>query len=84
MAESPVEWRVDGTGIREDTTLHPAGNGLLHQWIVPYVITSGPAKGTRQEVRVSPEDFTAAGVKQAIAEHVNNVHHVAGLTHAHA
>ena len=79
MADDAPAWKVDGPGIREDTTLHPAGSGLLTQMVVPYVITGGPAKGTRHEVRVSPADFTGETVRQAITEHANSVHQVAGL-----
>lgn len=79
MADEPLAWKVDGAGIREDTTLHPAGSGLLTQMVVPYVITAGPAKGTRHEVRVSPADFTGESVRQAITEHANSVHQVASV-----
>jgi hypothetical protein len=75
----PPSWHVDAQGIREDTRLHPTQNGLLTEHVIPYVIDSGPAKGTRHEVRVGPPDFTGEGVRQAIVVHANNVHQIASL-----
>jgi len=80
MAEEAPHWHVDGPNIREETTLGGPGQGLVHQWVVPFIVDSGPAKGSQHEVRVSPADFTAAGVKQAIAETLNSVHQTASLS----
>lgn len=72
-------WRVEGAGIREETELSPHGTGLQVVHVVPYVITSGHAKGHHGVVRVLPNDFTPAGVEAAIRAAVTNTHHIAGL-----
>jgi hypothetical protein len=84
MDDNTPSWHVDADGMHEDTTLHPSGQGLQTRWLVPYVIDSGPAKGTRHTVAVAPADFTGEGVRQALIEHANNVHQVAQLRSAGA
>jgi hypothetical protein len=73
-------WHVDSPGVRQTTALGAHGNGLVSQWIVPYVIDSGPAKGTTHEVTVPAADFTPESVKSAITDHLSNVHGVASLS----
>lgn len=85
MAASQLpHWHVEGALVREETTLGPGNAGLITQWIIPYTIDDGPAKGTTHEVRVTTRDFTAEGVKQAITEALNSVHTVASLNSRHA
>jgi hypothetical protein len=84
MATDLPHWHVEGAQVHEETSLGTGNSGLVQQWIVPYTIDDGPAKGTTQQVTVAPRDFTQAGVKAAIEEHLNNVHLVAGLKSDHA
>jgi hypothetical protein len=79
VATDLPDYHVLGDQIREDTTLHPSGNGLLTVHEVPFRIDSGPAKGSQHVVRVEPADFTPAAVKAAIEEHLSNIHGVASL-----
>ena len=74
------KWHVDSPNVHQQTTLAPRGNGLVDQWVVPYIVDSGPAKGTTHDVTVPAADFTAAGVREAIEQHLNNVHGVASLS----
>lgn len=78
MPEEPT-WQVEGAGIREETELSPHGTGLQVVHVVPYVITSGHARGHHGVVRVLPTDFTPAKVEAAIAAAVANTHGIAGL-----
>lgn len=78
MADLP-HWHVEGKQVHEDTTLGEGGTGLVTEWVVPFTIDDGPAKGTTHEIRVAPRDFTPAAVKQAITESLNSVHGVASL-----
>lgn len=80
MPEPIPHWHVEATQVREDTTLSDSGSGLVHQWIVPYTIDDGPAKGQTFSVRVADRDFTPATVRQAITEHLSNAHGVATLS----
>lgn len=77
-------WHVDGAAVRQETTLGPAGSGLITQWVIPYIVDEGPAKGTTHEVRVTPADFTPHNVEQAIRVSLSAVHGVASLRHGNA
>lgn len=72
-------WHVLGDQIREQASLAPSGTGIETMWEVPYVIDSGPAKGSQHVVRLDPRNFTPADAEQAIREHLSNVHNVALL-----
>lgn len=78
-AKELPDWHVLGDQIREESSLAPSGQGIETLWQVPYMIDSGPAKGSQHVVRLDPRQFTPADVEQAIREHLSNVHGVAGL-----
>lgn len=67
----PVEPRLNenGTGIED---VHP----------VPYMIDSGPAKGTRGVVKVPHSQYTPENVKNAVEADVNAHHQVAAIAQA--
>lgn len=79
MANETPAWHVLGDQIREETVLAPSGTGLQMQYVVPYTIDSGPAKGHQAAVRIAPGDYTEAGVQAAITDAVRTTHGIAGL-----
>lgn len=74
-------WHVIGDQVREQASLAPSGTGIETMWEVPYMVDSGPAKGSQHKVLIDPRDFVPATVEQAIREHLSNVHNVAQLGH---
>lgn len=72
-------WHVLGDQVREEETLAPTGTGLKREYIVPYMIDSGPAKGSTQQIRVLPADFTPDQVRAEIEQHLAALHGVAML-----
>lgn len=73
------QWHVNGAGIREETTLADTGTGIDYVYVVPYVIDSGPARGSTGVVRVVQEDFTPDEVKSRIETMVAAKHGIASL-----
>ena len=84
MAEPLPDWHVDSANVHQETTLGTGNSGLVTQWVVPFVLDSGPAKGSTHEVRVDPRDFTASGVADAIKTSLNDIHGVTSLTSGNA
>lgn len=79
MNETLPGWHVLGDQIREDTVLAPNGSGLQLEYVVPYTICSGPAKGHQGVVRVAPGDYNEAAVEKAITDAVRTTHGIANL-----
>lgn len=51
---------------RLSTEISDTGTGFVKTWTVPYTITSGAATGTRGEVTVPADQYTADNVHGAI------------------
>lgn len=77
-------WHVVGDQITEETTLSTHGTGMTQVHVVPYVIDSGPSRGSRGAVKVEPHDFTPARVEELINDAVGAKHAVADLRRAGA
>jgi len=75
-----VTYHVIGNGITTETQLNAGGTGIEDVHVVPYVIDSGPASGTRRTVKVPAAMFNTAGVKAAIESDANNTHDVASIS----
>jgi hypothetical protein len=50
-----------------ETAINEAGTGFVTNWKIPYVITDGPAKGTRGHVLIPSDQYNADNAHQAIA-----------------
>lgn len=74
-----VEWHILPMSQRLQTELTGVGTGFQSVWEVNYQIDSGPAAGTRGQVRVPAAQYTPEVVSAAIAEQVKKVHGVASL-----
>ena len=72
-------YHVLGDAISTETQLNPAGTGIQDVHVIPYMIDSGPAKGTTRSVKVTPQNYTTDGVKQAIEADLNVTHQIASL-----
>lgn len=72
-------YRVIGNAITTETRLNAAGTNIEDHHVVPYEITSGPAKGVRRAVKVPHSSYTPAEVKMAIESDVDMTHDVASL-----
>lgn len=79
MTDETPGWHVLGSQIREETVLATNGTGLQLEYVVPYAIDSGPAKGHQAAVHILPGDYTPAAVQQAITDAVNTTHGIASL-----
>lgn len=78
MADLP-QWHVLGPQITQETQLGPGSTGLRSVYVIPYMVDSGPAKGSIHKVEVDPRDFNEATVARLIEAGLNDVHRVAGL-----
>lgn len=72
-------YHVLGDSITTETRLNPAGTGIEDMHVVPYVIDSGPAKGSRRTLKFPTSMYNPASVKAAIEQDVDNTHNVASL-----
>lgn len=72
-------YHVVGNAITTETQLNEAGTGIEDVHVIPYVIDSGPAAGTRRTVKVPVTRYTTANVKQAIESDLATTHEVASL-----
>lgn len=84
MADELPDWHVVSNQVRKDQTLAEGGTGLQTVWSVPYMIDSGPARGSTHTVEVSTDDFTPARVKSAIEDQLSTVHGVTTLRSGNA
>jgi hypothetical protein len=73
-------WEVTGAG-REETTLNPDGTGIQQVMIVPYKVTSGPARGHHSAVRVTPDEYTPERVREKIDADAAAHHLISGMKH---
>lgn len=71
------DWKV--TGQKLETVLNQDNSGFTQQWNIGYLVTEGPAKGTRGEVHASPGDMDGDYVERAIATMVDRHHKTASL-----
>ncbi len=78
--DQAATWQVNGAAIHQTTTLGPGGQGIITVYVVPYVITSGPASGAGGTVEIAPAQYNPADVTAAINAIVNATHSVAGLS----
>jgi hypothetical protein len=67
------------TSQKLEHTINDEGNGFSQQWNVGYMVTSGPAQGTRGEVHVAPSELQPAIIHAAISKLVDAHNAVAGL-----
>lgn len=72
-------YHVLGDKISADTRLADAGLGIEDVHVIPYMIDSGPAQGSKRTVRVTDNQFTEQGVRQAIEMDLANAHAVASI-----
>jgi hypothetical protein len=72
-------YHVIGSAITTETQLNSAGTGIEDVHVVPYVIDSGPAKGTRRSVKVTDTDYSPDSVQAAIEADLDATHQIAGL-----
>lgn len=72
-------YHVIGNGLTIETQLNAAGTGIEDVHVIPYMIDSGPAAGSRRIVKVPVAAFTPAGVKLAIETDLNTTHQIAQL-----
>lgn len=76
--EQTPAWHVLGPG-REETQLSDTGPGWSQVFVVPFAITTGPAKGQHFSVRVPPEDYTPDAIRRHIEGWVQVHHNVASV-----
>lgn len=67
------------TSQQQEEEINPSGLGFVQVWRVAYVVTSGPAKGTRGSVTLPAEDHNAQQVDQAISAKVADLSSIASL-----
>ena len=72
-------YHVIGNGMSIETQLNAAGTGIEDVHVIPYMIDSGPAAGSRRTVKVPSSAYTPAAVKVAIEGDVNTTHQIAQL-----
>lgn len=80
MAEvNGIKWHVVQNGQRLTTELSQVGTGFRDVWEVPYVIDSGPARGTTGKVNIPADQYNAETVQATINAIVVHNHNVAAL-----
>lgn len=67
------------TSQKLEHTLNDEGNGFTQQWNVGYMVTHGPAEGTKGEIHVMPHELQPQIVHAAISKLVDAHNAVAGL-----
>lgn len=72
-------YHVLGDQIRQEDTLAPGNGGLQEVYVVPYQIDDGPARGHTGVVKVTPDDYTEQGVREAVEAQVATTHGIAGV-----
>lgn len=72
-------YHIIGNAMTIETQLNPAGTGIEDVHVIPYVIDSGPAQGSRRVVKVPVSQYTPAGVKLAVESDLDNTHQIAQL-----
>lgn len=60
----PDTWKIASQKL--ETVVNHDGNGFSQQWNIGYLVTGGPAAGTRGEVHVPPGDLNRETVHAAI------------------
>jgi hypothetical protein len=73
---SPKDYQI--TGQKLDHVVNAEGNGFSQQWNVGYLVTDGPAAGTKGEIHVPTNQLTADVVHGAIRVMVAKHQEVAG------
>jgi hypothetical protein len=73
------DWEVDGPSVRQEDTLGPGMSGLMETYVVPYKITSGPARGHTGSVRIPADEFTEDNVREAVSRATSAVHRIAQI-----
>lgn len=59
-------YSVDAAGIRQSTQLSATGTGFVDTWVVPYTITTGPARGVTGTVVIPAAMYNADNVAATI------------------
>lgn len=72
-------YHVLGDAITTETQLNPSATGIQDVHVIPYVIDSGPAKGTQRSVKVTQQNYTRTGVQAAIEADLDATHQIASL-----
>jgi hypothetical protein len=73
-------YQVQGDGMTLEPQLNPSGTGIVDVHVVPYTITSGPAKGHRGAVKVPHPQWSVDAVKTAVEADVDTHHDVASIS----
>lgn len=68
-------WKI--TSQKLDTVLNDDNSGFSQQWNIGYLVTEGPAAGTRGEVHVPTADLDRDNVHAAIENLVGRHHRIA-------
>jgi hypothetical protein len=66
------------TGQKLDHVVNAEGNGFSQQWNVGYLVTGGPAAGTKGEIHVPTNQLNAETVHGALRAMVAKHQEVAG------
>jgi hypothetical protein len=62
-----------------EPVINDEGNGFTQQWNVGYMVTHGPAEGTRGEIHVRPSELQPQVVHAAVSKLVDAHNAVAAL-----
>lgn len=72
-------YHVIGNGMTIETQLNAAGTGIEDVHVIPYMIDSGPAQGSRRIVKVPSSMYNDQAVRQAIEADLDATHKIASL-----